>query len=71
MALNVNNAVDKAYESKSFKELTDAPVAALQGISEETGKLLGQLGIKTIKDLAEWKYTDWARAIVTLSKLEE
>ncbi|MFT3776517.1 MAG: hypothetical protein QM820_65080 [Minicystis sp.] len=71
MPINVNKAVDKAYETKSLKEICDAPVAAIEGLTEEHGKLLAQLGIKTIRDLGEWKFANWARAIVELSKLEE
>jgi D-alanine-D-alanine ligase len=71
MPINVNKAVDKAYETKTLKEIADAPVAALEGLSDEQGKLLAQLKIKTIRDLGEWKFAAWARAIVDLSKLEE
>jgi hypothetical protein len=31
--LNINFAVDKSYKSKSLKELVNAPVAAIQGVS--------------------------------------
>lgn len=71
MPINVNKAVDKQYEGKSLKEIAEAPVAALEGVSEESGKILAQLGIKTIRDLGEWKFANWARAIVELAKLEE
>ena len=71
MAINVNKAVDKAYESKSLKQIADAPVAALEGLSDAHAKHLAELGIKTIRDLGEWKFANWAKAIVELSKLEE
>ena len=71
MAINVNKAVDKAYETKSLKEIAAAPVSALEGLSDEQGKLLDKLGIKTISDLGHWKFAAWARAIVDLAKLEE
>lgn len=71
MPINVNKAVDKAYETKSLKEIADAPVAAIEGISEQSGRLLAELGIRTIRDLGEWKFANWARAIVELAKLEE
>jgi predicted flap endonuclease-1-like 5' DNA nuclease len=70
MAININKAVDKSYESKSLKEIADAPPSALAGVTEAHDKALATLGIKTIKDLAEWKYAAWARAIVELSKQE-
>ena len=30
-----------------------------------------KLGLKTVRDLAEWKFVAWAQAIVTLAKTEE
>ena len=71
MPINVNKAVDKAFESKSLKQIADAPVSALEGLSDEQGKLLEKLGIKTIGDLGNWKFANWARSIVELAKLEE
>jgi hypothetical protein len=71
MPINVNKAVDKSYETKSLKEISNAPVSALEGLTDAHGKLLEELGIKTIKDLGEWKFANWARAIVELAKLEE
>ena len=70
MAMNINKAVDKGYEGKSFKEIADAPVSALAGITDETGQKFAALGIKTIRDLADYKYAAWARAIVELAKVE-
>lgn len=61
--------VDKAYEGKSFAELADAPVAALQGVSDgDAEKLKAAFNVKTVRDLAELKYVKWAQAIVALSK---
>lgn len=71
MAINLNNALDKAYEGKSLKELVDMPLAGFQGLSEDAGKTLEKLGLKTVKDLAEWKFAHWAQAIVALAKTEE
>jgi len=71
MPLNINNAVDKEYEDKTLKEIADAPVAALQGVSERMGEILGELNIKTVRDLGSWKYFQWAQAISTLADREE
>ena len=69
--MDIKNVLDKAYETKSLKELADAPVSALQGVSEGDGqKLKEAFGIKTIKDLANNKYFNWAQAIVTFSKVK-
>lgn len=71
MPINVNKAVDKAFEGKTLNEIAEAPVSALEGVSDKTGEALAALGIKTIRDLGEWKFANWARAIVELAKLEE
>lgn len=70
--MNLNKALVKAYEGKSLKELPDAPVDALQGVSENDAKLLKEaFNVKTIRDLANLKYAKWAQAIVTLADTEE
>ena len=70
--MNINKALDKAFETKSLKEVADAPVDALQGVSENDAKLLKEaFNVKTIRDLAELKYVKWAQGIVALADTEE
>ncbi len=70
--MNLNKALTKAYESKSFKELVDAPVDAIAGISANDARLLQEaFNVKTIGDLAKLKYVRWAQAIATLAETEE
>ncbi|EMY60580.1 hypothetical protein [Leptospira terpstrae] len=70
--MNINKAVDKAYESKSLKEIADSPVSAIQGLSDgDADLLLKAFNVKTIRDLANLKYVKWAQAIVTLSDTEQ
>ncbi len=69
--MNIDKALDKAYEKKSLKEIADAPVDALEGVSEGDAELLKKaFNVKTIRDLANLKYVKWAQAIVTLSETE-
>jgi len=69
--MNLNKALVKAYEGKSFKELVDAPVHALAGVSENDAKLLQDaFNVKTVGDLAKLKYVRWAQAIATLAETE-
>jgi len=69
--MNLNNALDKEYETKSLKEIADAPVAALQGVSEKDAELLkAAFNVKTVRDLANLKFVKWAQAIVTLADTE-
>ena len=69
---SIKDIVDKAWENKSFKEIAEAPVSALQGVSEEDEKLLKKaFKVKRVKDLANLKYVKWAEAITTLAKYEK
>jgi len=66
---DVAKFVDKAYEQMSFAELANAPVSALQGVSDADGEALAKaLNIKTISDLATNKFVLWAQAIHALSR---
>lgn len=65
---DIDKMVDKAYEGKDFADLVNAPVDALQGLSEGDATLLKQaLNIKTIGDLGRNKYFLRARAICDLA----
>lgn len=68
--LNVNKAVDQAYERRSLREIVAAPPSALQGLTPADDDTLRALGVKTIDALGKWKYAVWAEAIVTLAQLE-
>lgn len=70
--MNINKALDKAYETKPLKEVANAPVDALQGVSAGDAELLLKaFNIKTIRDLGTNKFFLWAQAIVTLADREE
>lgn len=64
-ATNLAPFFDKAYEQQEFADLADAPVDALQGVSQGDAELLrSALGIVTVRDLATNKFVRWAQAIV-------
>jgi predicted flap endonuclease-1-like 5' DNA nuclease len=69
--MNLNKGVDKQYEHYPMKEMIQQPVHALQGISPAAGETFHSLGVKTVADLAEFKYCKWAEAIVVAAKFEE
>lgn len=69
--MNVDKAVDKEYETKSLKDLCEAPAEALEGIGAQASELLATLGVKTIGDLADFKYCRWAEAITQAAEFEE
>jgi predicted flap endonuclease-1-like 5' DNA nuclease len=67
---NVNNALDKNKEHKSFTELCKESTAAVQGIGPTLAKELEHLRVKTVEDLGTWKYCKWAEAIKTGAQYE-
>ncbi len=59
---------DKAYASREFADLADAPVDALAGISAADAVALKKaLNIVTIRDLAENKFVQVAQAVTALA----
>ena len=46
--------LDLGLRDMKFAELTDAPVQSILGIGKKTEQVLATLGVKTIRDLAEW-----------------
>lgn len=66
---DVSSKVDKAYEGKAVAELADAPVAALQGVSDSDAEhLKSAFGITSVRDLGTNKYFLWAQAIAKLAE---
>ena len=60
---------DKAYEKKTIMELTEAPVAAISGVSQSDAQDLEKaFGIKTVEDLATNKYVKLAQGISCFSQ---
>lgn len=67
---DMSRHLDKSYEQKSFEELADSPVDALEGVSKGDAELLLKtFNIRTIRDLAESKFVLRAQAIVNLSRV--
>jgi hypothetical protein len=55
--MDVSKAFDKAWADKSASEILDAPVSALNGLSDgDAEKLASALGIRTVRDLATNKH---------------
>ncbi|WP_332876407.1 hypothetical protein [Massilia sp. S19_KUP03_FR1] len=69
--MNIDNIVDSAYHGKDFRELIDAPISALCGVSAADGAALKQaFGVSTIGQFAELAAVKWAVAIKTLATAE-
>ncbi len=69
--MNINTIVDQDYLGKTFKELADAPVSALRGVSAKGAKALEQaFSVTTVRDLANLHFVKWASALVVLADEE-
>jgi vacuolar-type H+-ATPase subunit H len=68
--MNVDEAVDKDAEAKTFTEMIESPIHILQGLTPEAEALFAKMDVKSVGDLADWKYAHWAEAMVELSKYE-
>ena len=70
--MNINKCLVKKYETMPLKEIVNAPVSALQGVSEGDEELLKKaFNVKTVADFAKLKYVKWAQAICILAEGEE
>ncbi|UUZ54875.1 hypothetical protein LP419_02420 [Massilia sp. H-1] len=69
--MNINTIVDADHADKCLRDLCNAPLAALRGVSKKDADALGKaFGISTIGELAELKFVKWATAIKTLAAEE-
>ena len=68
--MNVSEALMKADEAKHFSDIKDSHVSTLQGIGEVASEVAEHLHVKTVSDLAGYKYFHMARSIKTLAETE-
>jgi predicted RecB family nuclease len=69
--MNIQSIVDQSFHTKSFRELAEAPISALRGVSQSDARALSQaFGINTIAELANLNFFKWAAAIQTLAQVE-
>ncbi|MGL4461744.1 MAG: hypothetical protein ACRC1K_06280 [Planctomycetia bacterium] len=70
--MNINKALKKEYETKKLSEVADAPLTALEGVSEgDAEHLKAAFNVKSVRDLATLKFVLRAQAIVQLADAEE
>ncbi|MEO7496648.1 MAG: hypothetical protein ABIT83_02065 [Massilia sp.] len=69
--MNIHSIVDDEFHLKCFRELVEAPISALRGVSKSDARALSQaFGINTIGELADLRFVKWAAAIKTLAAVE-
>ena len=67
VSVDLDKALDKAYEGKSLKEILDASPAALAGVSDADAEhLAAAFNIKTVRQLGSSKYFAVAAALAAL-----
>lgn len=67
VSVNLEKALDKAYENKDLKDILDAPPSALAGLTEKHDEQLKEaLGVKTIRDLGTNKFVAIAALLAGL-----
>jgi hypothetical protein len=69
--MNINSIVDKDHAGKCFRDLCNAPLSAMRGVSAKDAKALQQaFNVTTIGELADLKFIKWASAIRVLADEE-
>ena len=69
--MNINTVVDSEFAGKCFRDICNAPLSALRGLSAKDAKALHQaFNITTIGDLADLKFVKWATALKILAAEE-
>ena len=69
--MNINTIVDSQYADKCFRDICNAPLSAMRGVSPKDAKALHQaFNISTIGELAELKFVKWATALKILAAEE-
>jgi hypothetical protein len=69
--MNIHTIVDTEFAGKCFRDICNAPLSALRGLSTKDAKALNAaFGISTVGDLADLKFVKWASAIKVLAAEE-
>lgn len=69
--MNINTIVDSQYADKCFRDICNAPLSAMRGVSPKDAKALHQaFNISTIGELADLKFVKWAAALKILAAEE-
>jgi len=70
--MNVNGMLVEAHQGTPLRNLVNLPVTVLKGISEKQAKVLSaDFKVKTVRDLANWKFYIIAKSIQALTEVEE
>lgn len=68
--MNIDAIVKKDYHGKSFRELVNSPLDALNGVTEQQASAFAAAGVRTIGDLANMQIVNYAVAIKALASCD-
>jgi hypothetical protein len=69
--MNIDTIVDQEYANKTFRDIVNAPISALRGVSAKDAKALQQaFGVNTVRELANLNFVKWASALAILADEE-
>jgi len=69
--MNVNGALVEAQQGTPLRNVVNLPVTILQAISEAQAKVLSEnFGVRTVRDLANWKFYQIANSMLALAEVE-
>jgi len=69
--MNIHTIIEQDHLGKCFKDLADAPVSALKGVSASAAVALkDEFGVISVRDLANLHFVKWATALTTLADEE-
>ena len=69
LTADLGQFLDREWEDKSLSEILDAPVSALQGVSEGDAEALrAAFNVKTVGDLGKNKFFRAAQALTLLGE---
>jgi len=70
--MNVNGALVGAHQGTPLRNIVNLPVTVLQDISEAQAKVLSKnFEVRTVRDLANWKFYQIANSMLALTEVEE
>ncbi|KAK3248027.1 hypothetical protein CYMTET_42492 [Cymbomonas tetramitiformis] len=61
--MNLEQFIKRKDAKKGLMELSGSPCSVFVGLSKKEDAILAQMGVKTLKDLASWKFAVWAEAL--------
>ena len=69
--MNLESILDAQFKGKCLRELVEAPISALRGVSAADARALSAaFGVNSIGELAELRFVKWASAIKVLAAEE-